>query len=375
MKMKKTNRKMTKRSALMAALIVAAITGVTPAFAAVTNDNLSSTTGSVTVTTPSVDYPTSAGTYLLTPNVTVGALTVGDHANGKIGNLYIGKGSDLATAQTSTLTADNMTIEKGSLVEVSNNSTLNIVNDQALVMGKLVLDSGTVRIAEGKGTLQVAGLLADDTATLHAKGGTNTVDGSVLLGANGKNEALGKGSLEVNGGALLTITQNLIVNKGTVTVGITDDTTGTLVVKGNTSGTAAGTITISNTGQMTAKKTDFLKEDNTKNIGTIVNNSGKLYLNTDTDYTKAQVEAATDVLKGTGTGTGTGKVYFLGGKQTDLGIVSDISSSDVIALGNDVTLGTLIGSQTLSTTTLGAKTLNTGGVTELKISGDRKSVV
>lgn len=243
MKTKKKQTKMVGRSALMASLIVAAITGVTPAFAA-NPDNISSGSGPVEV---------SAQTrYLKTTNVTIGGLTVtGTDTTTNQGKLYIGKNTtndgSVISQPNSTLTADNMTITANGLVEVSNNSTLKIVQNKALVEGTLTLNDGTVDIANGTGTLQVAGgagLLQTVTDS------DNTVKGSVWLGANTDLSAsTGKGTLDVVADSNLTITENL-----TVTAGSLAKVDGTLNVGGATKSVDAANgnvgINIGNKGML-----------------------------------------------------------------------------------------------------------------------------
>lgn len=347
MKTKKKQTKMVGRSALMASLIVAAITGVTPAFAAATSDNITSQAGPVTISADQTRY-------LKTTNVTIGALTV-TGTDGATGQLHIGRNivGDVDKAQpNSTLTTDNMTIERFGSVEVTNNSTLNIKAMDPTVAGTLELSNGTVRIADGKGTLYLVGgdkTSSIDPGQLHASAGINTVDGSVQLGGIGK----GSGKVLVNEGALLTINKDLLIHKeGLVEV------SGTLVVKGNTEGfgkSAAdqGTIDIKSGGQMTAKKDDFLTGASVKDIDAVVNNNGTLYLNTKNNYTQKQLDDAIAALKGTGAGT----VNFLGGAlvATEGGapVIVDAAGSDTkVYLGNQVKL-----TDTAISGTIGANTL------------------
>lgn len=356
MKTKKKSKKMVGRSALMASLIVAAITGVTPAFAAATSDNITSQAGPVTISADQTRY-------LKTTNVTIGALTV-TGTDGATGQLHIGRnivgGVDKAQPN-STLTTDNMTIELFGSVEVTNNSTLNIKAMDPTVSGTLKLNNGTVRIADGKGTLYLVGgdrTKNVDPGTLHASGGINTVDGSVQLGGIGK----GSGKVLVNDGALLTINKDLLIHKeGLVEV------SGTLVVKGNTEGfgkSAAdqGTIDIKSGGQMTAKKDDFLTGASVKDIDAVVNNDGTLYLNTKNNYTQKQLDDAIAALKGTGT------VNFLGGALVDadgkLEVVEAEGTDIKVFLGNQVKL-----TNTAITGTIGANTLVTASTdTEVTVT-------
>lgn len=358
MKTKKKSKKMVGRSALMASLIVAAITGVTPAFAAATSDNITSQAGPVTIGADQTRY-------LKTTNVTIGALTV-TGTDGATGQLHIGRnivgGVDKAQPN-STLTTDNMTIERFGSVEVTNNSTLNIKAMDPTVAGTLELSNGTVRIADGAGTLYLVG--GDKTSSiapgqLYASAGINTVDGSVQLGGIGK----GSGKVLVNDGALLTINKDLLIHKEGLV-----DVSGTLVVKGNTKGfgeTALeqGKIDIQSGGQMTAKKSDFLTDAYGKAIKVVIENDGTLYLNTKDNYTKDQLAAAIAALKGTGTGT----VNFLGGALVggnpgDAPVIVDATGSvDTVFLGNTVKLST----DTISAD-IGAKTLDTTAGTVVKV--------
>lgn len=352
MKTKKKSKKMVGRSALMASLIVAAITGVTPAFAA-DNMSLSSTTDYAIVKAPTDG---AVGTYLATSNVTIGKkLTVQN-----LGNLHIGKGADLQKAQQSTLTTDNMTIEAGGAVEVSNNSTLNIVKDYPLVAGTLTLNNGTVNIMGGEGTLQIAG----NTGKLDVTGGVNAIQGSLLVGEDSKNApgVTGTGTVDIAAGARLNITKNLTVNNGTV------NNSGTLVVDGTTSGLSTGTIEIKSGGQMTAKKSDFVDGTTNKVIGAVVKNEGTLYLNMTGTYTDTDIANAQTAIK-KADGSTASNVAFLGGTLVDNnGVAKDVivtAGTGSIALGNKAVLAD---SSTAITATIGAKTLEVTTGTKVEVS-------
>lgn len=370
MKTKKKQTKMVGRSALMASLIVAAITGVTPAFAA---DNLTQASGPETKIVASTTAG-GAGTYVDAASLTLTNKLVVKSA----GILHVGKTYRNAVEgkQATTLTVDNMSIENGGAVEVTNNSTLKIVKDYPLVAGTLTLDNGTVNIMGGEGTLQIAG----NTGKLDVTGGINAIQGSVLVGEDSKNAPgiTGSGTVDIAAGAQLNITKNLTVNNGTV------NNSGTLVVDGTTSGLATGTITIASTGQMTAKKADFINNDNTtKTLGATLTNDGKLYLNMEkgTLYKDGDVTKAAGVLGGT--------VNFLGGtwqsddgKTTTKEISTVADGSSNVYLNNTVNLNLGTAADVTvgggaSDTTLGAKTLETnatalavGDKGTLQLTGD-----
>lgn len=264
MKTKKKQTKMVGRSALMASLIVAAITGVTPAFAA---DNLTSSNTGRIITGSDTTY-TAAKSITLTGKATGKDYSLAVESGGK---LYVGKGFDATPGAAdsgvfnnpnTTLTTDNMTIEAGGLVEVSNNSTLKIVQNKALVEGTLTLDNGTVDIANGTGTLQVAGgagLLQTVTDS------DNTVKGSVWLGANPDlPTSTGNGTLKVVADSNLTITNDLTVKSGSFA-----DVSGTLNVGGVTTS----------------------EVDGGANTGILLADTGMLVINNDSAVTKVATDA------------------------------------------------------------------------------------
>lgn len=362
MKTKKKSKKMVGRSALMASLIVAAITGVTPAFA--TSDNLTdSKAGKIVNNTD--------GTYIAAKSVTLTGVATGKTVSLAVvsgGKLYVGKGFDAPGAAASgvfnnpntTLTTDNMTIEAGGTVEVSNNSTLKIVKDYPLVAGTLTLNNGTVNIMGGEGTLQIAG----NTGKLDVTGGVNAIQGSLLVGEDSKNApgVTGTGTVAIAADAQLNITKNLTVNNGTV------NNSGTLVVDGTTSGTASGTINIESGGQMTAKKSDFVDGTTNKVIGAVVKNEGTLYLNMTGTYTDTDITNAQTAIK-KADGSAASNVAFLGGTLVNNnGVAKDVivtTGTDSIALGNKAVLAN---SNTAITATIGAKTLEVTTGTKVEVS-------
>lgn len=255
------------RSLLMSGLIVAAITGVAPAWAAekdnmsiTDNDALARVTtargnagiigGNLTAPTNAPNGPLSlkienaglhvTGTYGVSNNSGEGN---GHITVGQKGKIYVGQAVDGAKS-AATLTSDNMTINgDGAEVLVTGGSTLRVDNPNFdsvidIVNGALTLNQGTVEAKTAinigaKGTLQATG----DTGNMVRAGEVNLNGGTIYVAKDaamtmeGFNEggsvnptlyAGQYGTLHVQGNAVLNsaggnIKANLHQTGGTIT--------------------------------------------------------------------------------------------------------------------------------------------------------------
>lgn len=221
---KKRNAKNAQHSAsralLMSGLVVAAITGVTPAMAAtVTVDN--STTGEWKAVSGSIDttsdvvtkdgaklYSTTPGTIqsLHVKNAqfyvgSAGLIVHGKNVPGSKelsssnvlvsdnGKLYVGAAYS-TTVTGGDLTADNMSINGvNALVEVSAGKTLKLTSGNLdIIQGTLSLKNGTVKVEKGNVNIETLGTLSAEGKSgniVDASGSVNLNGGKIIVAKDG----------------------------------------------------------------------------------------------------------------------------------------------------------------------------------------------
>jgi hypothetical protein len=205
-------------------------------------------------TTTNAFIPTA--TWGATSNVTLNGGTTGTGittSSTSFGNFIFN--STTLTATLSAFTSSTITIQGGLTIQATNTGTFRPLSSGTLtILGNLIINGGTLDIASGSGTVKLAGNLIQNGGTLNASGASSSLEFNGTAAQNALVGTIGTGTLNVrinnpanvsltgtlsiNAGATLTVSNGNLTGSGTVTYG----TTGKLAYNSTTGAQTASAL-------------------------------------------------------------------------------------------------------------------------------------
>jgi hypothetical protein len=188
-------------------------------------------------TTTTAPVPTA--TWGATSNLTLSGGTTGTAiatSSTSYGNVTFN--STTLTATLSMFAATTITIQGNLTIQATNTGTFRALTSGTLtILGNLVVNGGTLDVASGAGTIKVAGNLVQSGGTITASGASSSLEFNGTVAQNATFGTIGTGTLNVrvnnatginlagtlsiNAGATLTVSNGNITGAGTITYGST----------------------------------------------------------------------------------------------------------------------------------------------------------